>query len=401
MHKRACSIPFFCIAVSIAIALSGCGVKARKAGGYMDTPEAHYKQGMKYWMAEKWGKAEEEFNLAKSLDKKFAPAFAGLALTTAKKAQQAADKKSESQGFDEALKLAEKAQNLGNEIPDGYIAKALVFTMMHEGKDPPKKWLGKVEKQYAIALKKDPRNAAVYYYRGSCYKKAFAFSKAAADFKQVLEINGDFTAEADKQWALIQKIERAAPGTDVGKRIALVDKISRADIAALFVSELEIDKLMEKRRSLAPNTGFQAPDDPREMQVDTMKSMAKVTDVDNHWAKNFILDIVNLSIRGLEPYPDHTFKPDDLINRGEYALMVEDILIVILGDETLATKNIGAAESRFPDVNPSYPAYNAICNAVDKGIMDAEMNGAFGPEKSVSGPDALLVIRKIKELNKL
>jgi hypothetical protein len=136
------------------------------------------------------------------------------------------------------------------------------------------------------------------------------------------------------------------------------------------------------------------------MQVDTMKSMAKITDVDSHWAKNFILDIVNLSIRGLEPYPDHTFKPGDLINRGEYALMVEDILIIILGDETLATKNIGT-ESRFPDVNPSYPAYNAICNAVDKNIMDAELNGAFGPEKSVSGPDALLVIRKIKELNKL
>jgi hypothetical protein len=401
MRKYARSIPFFCVAVSIALALSGCGVKARKAGGYMDTPETHYKQGMKYWMAEDFDKAQEEFNLAKSLDKKYAPAFAGLALTTAKKAQQAADKKSESQGFIEALKLAEQAQNLGDKIPDGYIAKALVLTMMHEGKDPADKWLGQVEKQYAIALKKDPGNAAAYYYRGSCYKKAFEFAKASADFKKVLELKKDFTAEADEQWALVQKIERAAPGTDVGKRIALVDKISRADIAALFVSELAIDKLMEKRRKLSPNTGFQVPADPREMQVDTLKSMAKVTDIDNHWAKNFILDIVNLSIRGLEPYPDHTFKPGDLINRGEYALMVEDILIAILGDETLATKNIGDAQSRFPDVNPSFPAYNAICNAVDKNIMDAEMNGAFGPEKSVSGPDALLVIRKIKELNKL
>jgi tetratricopeptide (TPR) repeat protein len=401
MYKRACSIPFFCVAVSIAIALSGCGVKARKAGGYMDTPEAHYKQGMKYWMGDNWSKAQEEFNLAKSLDKKYAPAFAGLALTTAKKAQQAADKKSESQGFSEALKLAEQSQNLGDKIPEGYIAKALVLTMMHEGKDPPEKWLGQVEKQYAIALKKDPANAAVYYYRGCCYKKAFAFTKAAADFKMVLELKKDFTAEADEQWALIQKIERAAPGTEVGKRIALVEKISRADIAALFVSELGIDKLADKRRKLPENTGFQAPEDPRAMQVDTLKSMEAMTDIDSHWAKNFILDIVERNIRGLEPYPDHTFKPNELINRGEYALMVEDILILILGDETLATKNIGAAESRFPDVNPSYPAYNAICNAVDKGVMDAELNGAFGPEKSVSGPDALLVIRKIKELNKL
>jgi tetratricopeptide (TPR) repeat protein len=401
MNKRAFSLPLICLVIGITVALCGCGVKARKAGGSMDTPETHYKQGMKYWMTEKWGKAEEEFNLAKSLDKKFAPAYAGLALTTAKKAQYAADKKTENQGFDEALKLAEQAQELGGKIPDGFIAKALVLTMKHEGKDEAKKWLPDVEKQYEKALKNGPNNPFVYFMRGSSYKRAFEFAKAAADFKQVLEIKGDFTAEADEQWALIQKIERAAPGTDVGKRIALVDRISRADIAALFVSELEVDKLMEKRRALVPNTEFKAPDDPREMQVDTMKSMPKVTDIDNHWAKNFILDIVDLSIRGLEPYPDHTFKPDDLINRGEYAMMVEDVLIAILGDETLATKNIGATESRFPDVNPSYPAYNAICNAVDKGIMDAEMNGAFGPEKSVSGADALLVIRKIKELNKV
>jgi hypothetical protein len=32
--------------------------------------------------------------------------------------------------------------------------------------------------------------------------------------------------------------------------------------------------------------------------------------------------------------------------------------------------------------------------------MSAEMNGEFGPDKGVSGPEALLVIRKLKELQK-
>jgi tetratricopeptide (TPR) repeat protein len=401
MNKRLEILSLVIIALFFALTTSGCGAKARKAGGYMDTPDTHYKQGMKYWLQDEVNRAEEEFNLAKSLDKKYAPALAGLALTTAKKALRAPDKKSESQRFDEALKLADQAQNLGSKIPEGYIAKALVLTMKHEGKDPPDKWLGQVEKQYSIALKLDPANAAIYYYRGSCYKKAFEFTKAGADFKKVLELKKEFTAEADEQWATIQKIERAAPGTDVGKRIALVEKISRADIAALFVSELGIDKLADKRRKVPENTGFQAPEDPRAMQVDSLKKMPAMTDIDKHWAKNFILDIVDRDIRGLEPYPDHTFKPDELVNQGEYAMMVEDILIMILGDQSLATKNIGDAQSRFPDVNTSHPAYNAICNAVDKGIMDAAMNGTFGPEKSVSGPDALLVIRKIKELNKL
>jgi hypothetical protein len=81
-------------------------------------------------------------------------------------------------------------------------------------------------------------------------------------------------------------------------------------------------------------------------------------------------------------------------------MMVEDILIAILGDQSLSTKHIGS-QSRFPDVNSSHPAYNAICNAVDKGIMEADIKGTFGPDQSVSGPDALLVIRKIKELTKI
>ncbi len=81
-------------------------------------------------------------------------------------------------------------------------------------------------------------------------------------------------------------------------------------------------------------------------------------------------------------------------------MMVEDAIIVILGDESLATKHIGT-ESRFPDVNSSHPAYNAICNAVDKNVLDGEMNGEFGLDRSVSGPDALLAIRKLRDLNKI
>jgi tetratricopeptide (TPR) repeat protein len=376
----------------------GCA-KTRKAGGQMDTPETHYKQGMKYWDAAEWNKAEEEFKLAQSLDPKFAPAVAGLSLTTAKNGQLSKDTKSAENLFKEAHKLADKAKGLDSKIPETWIAKALVITMENEGKDA-KKWLKAVEKEYEGALKVDPSNAESYYRRGVCYKRAFEFTKAGNDFRKVLDLNKDFTGEADKEWELIQKIERAAPGTDVGKKIALIDKINRADIAALFMTELNVDKLMAKKARKNYDTGFSAPTDSRTMQADSVVKMAEVTDVNGHWAKNFIMDIVTMNIRGLEPYPDHTFHADDLINRGEYALMVEDIIIAIMGDPSLSTKHIGS-QSRFPDVNPSHPAYNAVCNAVDKGVMTAEMNGEFGLAQSVSGADALLVIRKIKELNKI
>jgi tetratricopeptide (TPR) repeat protein len=374
-----------CFLLAFAI---GCGgPKTRKAGGSMDTPATHYKEGMKYLNDGKIDKAEEEFNLATSLDPKFAPAFAGLALVKGNKKE-----------IKEALDLADKAQSLDSKLPAAFIAKGLIITMQNEGK-PAKEWLKDVEKQYDKALDIDPENSEAYFRRGYCYKKAYQFGKAAADFKKVLELKKEFTKEADAEWQVVQMIERAAPGTDVGNRIALVEKISRADIAALFVTELNIDKLIEKKRPKRYDVGFKAPADTRTMKTDSTVSMPAVTDINNHWAKNFISDIVDFQIRGLEPYPDHTFHPDQLVNRGEYAMVVEDALIAILKDPSLATKHIGK-ESRFPDVNPSHPSYNAICNAVDKGVMSAEMSGEFGPDKSVSGPEALLVIRKLKELQK-
>ncbi|MBN1576573.1 MAG: S-layer homology domain-containing protein [Chitinispirillaceae bacterium] len=386
-------------AVCAALLIAGCAPKARKAGGQMDDPPTHYKQGMKYWDDGKYAQAEEEFKLAQTLDLKYAPAYAGLAMTTAQAAKSAADVETAEKGFKEALKLADKAQSLDSKNPDVFIAKAIVITIKNEGKDT-KTWLDDVEKEYNKALKIDPENSEALYRRGYCYKKAYEFSKAADDFRKVLDLKKEFTTQANEQWEIVQKIERAAPGTDVGKKIALVEKIGRADIAALFVSELQIDKLIDKKAPKNYNTEFQAPDDSREMKADSIVSMAAVTDIDGHWAKNFIMDVVERGIRGLEPYPDHTFHPDQLVNRGEYALMVEDVLIAITGDKTLATKHIGT-ESRFPDVNPSHPAYNAVCNAVDKGVMDAAMNGEFGLDNPVSGPDALLVIRKLKDLNKI
>ncbi|MBL8028340.1 MAG: hypothetical protein JNL74_18090, partial [Fibrobacteres bacterium] len=65
--------------IAVAFMIAGCA-KTRKAGGQMDTPEVHTEQGMKYFEGGEINKAEEEFNLAISLDKKFAPAYAGRAL---------------------------------------------------------------------------------------------------------------------------------------------------------------------------------------------------------------------------------------------------------------------------------------------------------------------------------
>jgi hypothetical protein len=101
----------------------------------------------------------------------------------------------------------------------------------------------------------------------------------------------------------------------------------------------------------------------------------------------------------LQVNPDGTFKPGLALTRAEFALLAEDALMVALGDKTLATKYIGGP-SRFSDVGTGSPYFNAICDAVDHNVMTPNSDGTFGALKPVSGADALLTIRLIKELRK-
>jgi hypothetical protein len=376
---------------SMALMTMSCA-KNRAAGGQMDDPQTHTIQGMKYWDKGEYPRARDEFKLAISLEegKKYGPAYAGLAMADAAEGK-----------YKEADDNADKAIDLcGSKCYQGHMAMAILIEFQNKGNKEEAEWWKDAEEEYEDALKIDPKSGELYFRQGHMYKMAFEFRKAEDSFRKNLDIKNGYEEQANAEWALVQKILRAEPGTRVGKRIALIEKITRADIAALFMAELELDRILDKSKVKTYENDFNTPTDPRTMTVDSNVKMGAILDIETHWARNFIQDVQKYRIRGLEPSADHKFYPDQEISRGEYAFFIEDILMAISGDRTLATKHIGATTSRFPDVNPSSPYYNAICNTVDKNIMDAQLNGEFRALDAVSGPDALLIIRSIKDMRR-
>jgi hypothetical protein len=192
----------------------------------------------------------------------------------------------------------------------------------------------------------------------------------------------------------VQKIGRAAPGTKIGAKIALIDKIDRADVAVLFMEELRLPELLAKKRTKTFDTSFKAPEDPMKYQSKTTTTMETgPSDIANHWAKNWVKEIVDIG--GMEMYPDHTFHPDELLTRAEFALLLQNIFILVSGDPSLATRYFGET-SHFPDVNSTHPAYNAIVLCVERGVLKANTDGSFGLTANVSGADALLTIRDLQ-----
>ncbi len=94
--------------------------------------------------------------------------------------------------------------------------------------------------------------------------------------------------------------------------------------------------------------------------------------------------------------PDNTFRPEKPLTRASYARVNQGILDLITADQGLSTRYVGE-ESRFPDVRGDSYAYNAIAVSVERGIMSADrITGRFRPDETVSGAEALLMIRELQ-----
>jgi tetratricopeptide (TPR) repeat protein len=372
----------------ITLAVIGCP-KAPPPSNPMDTAQHHTEMGDRAVLEGKWTEALEEYTLALKRDPKYIPALMGQAICLAQ-----AGKK------DEAGKVADEAFSVANSDAKRYEyhVRAIVFFAYMGGND----WIKKSEKSYKQAKELDEPRAKndekLNYNMGWAYFRAQMFSEAEPFYRKTIEINGSLRVFADKDWLLLQKIVRARPGTPNGARIALVQKITRADVAALFIEEMHLPELWQKRsikKWEAPQ--FQTP----QQAAAGAKGPIMPTDIATHPLKNDIEQVILLGIRGLETAPDGKFYPDKEITRAEYAVMLEDILIKVVNEPGLATRYVGEANSHFHDMTTSNWAYNASVVVSERQIMTADLEGNFKPMDPVAGVDALLVIRQMMDYLKI
>ncbi len=380
MHLKRFS-QFMAFMTLVAVIAGGCSTKVAPPTSIMDTPDYHYKNGLNYLDKGQPEDALRSFDRAIAMAPKSPLGYIGKGLVLGTKGD-----------FKAAFDNMETAQSNDNGI-ESRIGMIRLLSMQR-GED----WLSKSEKEFKIAREKDSNNARLFFFMGRAYKISFDFDKAAEMFKAVLDMNRELTTEANAEWAIIQKIQRSAPGTVIGKQIALIDKIDRGDIAALFVQEMDLEKLYSKRGPKTYDTSFKAPAEATatKMTTETVVKMEAATDIKDHWLKPSIDTVLRMQVRGLEAGPNHLFEPDKLITKAEFALMLEDILVKVSGDEKLATKYVGSP-SLFPDVRTDHYAFNAIMVITSRGFIEADKaTGEFRPTDTISGADALLAIREFK-----
>ena len=352
--------------------LASCATKPESD---MDTPEYHYKAGMRAIENEDYQQAIKSFQRSIDLDKKFALGYGGLGLAHANLGNN-------SQAKDYASKCASR----GGKDPEALALSGQVWITM---RDSEKRWFKRAEDYLEKALKRDKEHEGSQYWFGVAHLYNYQFDEAESYFRKVVNKRGDYAGKADSKWKLSQKIVRAMPGTPVGKKVALKEKINRADLAVLFSEELKIGVLFD-RMPAAQSSGFQTPG-----QAAQTSTVVVPNDSKGHWAETWIKDMIRYGIMNIEP--DGNFYPDDNINRATYAMAVQRLLVVATRDESLETRYFGEAQSRFSDVPSSHFAYNAMALCAERGIMQADViNGRFDPTGNVNGADALLIIRTLQ-----
>ena len=391
-RARFIHLSYFLMAAVMAVLTISCSPKPMQPLGWLDTPEHHTSTGIKLLHQEKCTDAGREFELALKLDPRYAKAAAGAGLVKACRGDFA--------GAGESLEQAKTYAHSDEEMLFVLVGQIRVNALSRAGclkigTECPNDddWLKAAQETFDRALRIDPMAAAVYYYMGECYLTALDLEAAGRMFIRVLDLDRGYVGQADARWKLVQKIQRAMPSTTMGRKLALVERITRAEAAALFLEELKIDDLYSRRKPKPSNTAFK--DRVPERSAAGQTSAADIT---GHPLRAEIEGIIRIGIRGLDLYPDGTFRPEEQVDRAGYAVMIEDILIRITGDRALATRFVGS-RSPFPDLRADLPYFNAVMVVTSRGIMEAgdAATGAFAPRQPVGGADALLAIRKIRE----
>ena len=343
----------------------------------LDTPIYHYRAGLRAVDNGDYYSAKSSFEHSIALNKKFALGYGGLGLTYA----YLGDNK-------KAKRNIGKAKDGGKNNPDVLVLCARGWIAMRESE---KKWFKKAENLLKNAMKSHEDHEPALYYLGEINLYRLNFSGAENYFRKVVEKKGEYMGKADDKWNLSQKIIRAMPGTLAGKKVALHEKITRADLSILFVEELKVGDLFAKLNQ-ANSSKFHSPSEfNSEKQINQSPP-----DVQNHWASAWIKDILKFDI--LSVGPDDKFYPEKFITRAEYALAIQRTLVAATNDESIETKYFGENPSRFSDVPSSHPAYNAMAICTERGIMQTDIiTGKFDSLGSVSGPDALLIIRTLQK----
>ena len=135
---------------------------------------------------------------------------------------------------------------------------------------------------------------------------------------------------------------------------------------------------------------------PALVQAARKKDAVVISDVRQHWASTWILNVARAAI--MEPFDNHTFQPRSVVRRSELAVAMSRLLARLAVEDPNRARSWQAARIRFTDLAPTHLAYPAASMSVAAGVLEAGPNNTFQPSKVVTGAEAVAAVARVEAL---
>lgn len=121
-----------------------------------------------------------------------------------------------------------------------------------------------------------------------------------------------------------------------------------------------------------------------------------IVDIATSWASRFIVQIAASGF--MDVYPDHTFRPKNIITRAEMADTLARMLHYFRQQGKKIKPLIPLEKIVLPDVPVEYAYYSSIIEVIAHQLMELLPDRRFNPEGSVSGREAVRMVEALLAL---
>lgn len=179
-----------------------------------------------------------------------------------------------------------------------------------------------------------------------------------------------YCTKEDKLKEIIKKI------SVVGLCITLsVNSIAYAGVLDAITEQSSPEETSEAVES----TGYIEETIETKSAAEEVKAQVAFSDIDGHWAKNWIEQAVKLGF--VSGYEDGTFKPDRTITRAEFSKLINNAL------HTEKKADLG-----FSDVNSKEWFYEEVQKSVASGFFSGYENNTFRPNNPIKREEVAKVV---------
>ena len=118
------------------------------------------------------------------------------------------------------------------------------------------------------------------------------------------------------------------------------------------------------------------------MSFMTMAAEVTLTDIDKHWAKEYITYGVEQGY--INGYTDNTFRPDNTVTRAEFSKMINSAL-----------KITGMSPAEFKDVKAADWYSDVVKSAQYAGYIKGYEDNSFRPNNPITRQEAAVILSRI------